>query len=392
MPPASIGLILSCRVNILSTKEPKNLLPLSKIMTHESPPRTQVKFSSSADRVASHALCWGYTANAMLMLSTIGITSLPAHAYDRATIRNRSLHQAIIQVNYPGCKNDSFIVPAATYSNGQLIEGVASAPTNRGGCLITWIAAVLIGSQNPVQRYESSGTSYSNFILQGSNSGYRIWSDQELAAENSRTREGKSPGFYITNKTIRPVSVALEQVGCLYYGTLKPGESFDRNTGAVWFTIKAHIQPDGQEPRKDWDCAKPVAAIVGAVLVGAVTAGYGAVPAAGTAAAALAPIAAGGTASVVAGAAIGGGLSSAAVHLSKATAEAAGTKLTPNGSAQLMGQYAGYEWPFRCDQKPTYEIRGGWGKPYTEKGEYYVDKGTQLQIVKTNDCGNKMMS
>lgn len=357
-------------------------------MTHESPLRTQVKLSSSANRVASHALCWGYTANAMLALSTIGITSLPVHAYDRATIRNRSLYPAIVQVNYPGCKNDSFIVPAATYSNGQLIEGVASAPTNRGGCLITWIAAVLMGSQNPVQRYESSGTSYSNFILQGSNSGYRIWSNQELAAEDARSREGKSPGFYITNKTNYPVSVALEQVGCLYYGTIKPGESFDRNTGAVWFTIKAHIQPDGQEPRTDWDCVKPVAAIVGAVLLSAVTAGYGAVPAAGTAAAALAPIAT----SAVTSAAVGAGLSTSAVVLSKATFAQAGTLLGPNGSAELKGQYAGYEWPFRCDQKPTYEIRGGWGGSIKNGDQYYFDKGTPLQIVKTNDCGNKMMS
>ena len=359
-------------------------------MTKESLPVTQANHSSTADRIAPHALCCGYTAHAILVLSAIGITSLPVHAYDRATIRNRSLYQATVEVNYPGCRNDKFVVPAATYTNGQLIEGVATAPTRRGGCLISWISAQLQGSQAPVQRYESSGTSYSNFILQGTNSGYRIWSNHELAAENSRSREGKSPGFYITNKTSWPVSVALQQVGCLYYGTIKPGESFDRNTGAVWFTIKANIQPDGKEPRTDWDCVKPVAVVVGTIVAAAATGGAAAwvgPAAAGSAAAALAPIATS-NAVIIANAAASAG----AVATLKMAAAQIGEALAPNGSEELKGQYAGYDWPFRCDQKPTYEIRGGWGKPQIDaQGNYYIDKGSQLQIVKINDCGNNMM-
>lgn len=279
-----------------------------------------------------------------------------------------------------------------------MVPGRATAPTNRGGCLITSISASLNGAKYPVTTYSSSGTSYSQFIIQGGDGNYRVWSNHELAAENAKSREGKSPGFYIVNKAKWPVSVALEQVGCLYYGTVKPGEVFNRNTGAVWFTIKANIAADGKEPRKDWDCVKPVAIIVGGILISAATAGaasFAALPAAGagTAAAALAPIATS-SAVIVAGAAVGGGAAGggAATGLAKLTATQIGEALAPNGAGELKGQYAGPDWPFRCDQKPTYEITGGWGMPGTDKnGNYAVDPGTPLKITKTNTCGNSMM-
>lgn len=315
-------------------------------------------------------------------------------AYPNATIRNRTKYRALVQVNYPGCRNDEFYVPAATFIKGETIEGFATAPTDRGGCLITWIAVTLEGWPGAVQRYESSGTGYSQFVIQSAESGYRIWSNQEIAAENAKKGEGigKSPGFYITNKTIWPVSVALDQVGCLYYGTLKPGEVFNKDTGAVWFTIKANIQADGKEPRTDWDCVTPVAEIVGAIIVTAATAGAGAfaelpAAAAGTAAAALAPIATS-SAVIISGAAVGGALTGALTM----TAKQIGELLTSTGKGELTGQYAGFEWPFRCDQKPTYEIKGGWGAPQKlPDGTWSVDKGTPLTIVKTNTCGNSMM-
>jgi|LakMenEpi03Aug12_release.lakeMendotaPanAssembly.Ray.scaffolds.fasta_scaffold314299_1 hypothetical protein len=333
-------------------------------------------------------------AHQVVTFSSFGLILSAGHAqaYARATIVNRALYPASVTINYPGCRNDTFMVPAASMQNGKLVEGSATAPTYRGGCLISWISAQLSGSNASVQNYTSSGTGYSNFIIQPSGSGYRVYSNQELAAENSQSRQGKSPGFYITNKTNWPVSVALEQVGCLYYGTIKPGESFNRDTGAVWFTIKANIQPDGKEPRTDWDCVKPVAAVVGTIIAGAATAGAAAwlaapAVAAGSAAAALAPIATS-NAVIIGSAAAGGG----AVATLKMGAEQIGQALQANSAGELKGQYAGYEWPFRCDQKPTYEIRGGWGRTQvTVDGNYVIDKGTPLQIVKTNDCGKNMM-
>lgn len=324
----------------------------------------------------------------------LAIPFASAFAYPRAEITNRAPFPARVIVRYAACRSDTFNVGASRLDKqGVLHAAVSVAPTNRGACLITSITATLSGTSRGVTTYTSSGTSYSQFIIAPTANDFRVYSSAELARENAATREGKSPGFFITNKTGWPVSIALEQVGCLYYDTLKPGETFNRNTGAVWFTIKANIQPDGKEPRTDWDCVKPVAAIVGAVLVSAVTAGaatFAALPAAGAAAAALAPIA---TSSAVI---IGSAAAGASVVTSAAgVAAAVGRSLDATGSTTLSGQYAGPDWPFRCDSKPTYEIVGGWGKPgYQMKGTetvYVVDPGTPLRIVKTNTCGNGMM-
>lgn len=327
--------------------------------------------------------------------AVIATISFSAHAYPNAMVTNKTEFTATGEINYASCKNDKF-----TVGPGQKWTG-----PNRGACLITWIRASLSGNPKTpgakpgaVQQYSSSGTSYSNFILQATDSNYRIWSNHELAAENAKTREGKSPGFHITNKTMWPVAIALEQVGCLYYDTLKSGETFNRDTGAVWFTIKANIQADGKEPRKDWDCIKPVAIIVGTIIASAATAGaatFASLPAAGASigAAALAPIATS-TAlivagSSVAGAAAGGGTATMVLKLS---AEEIGKRLEPTSAASLKGQYAGPDWPFRCAQKPTYEITGGWGKVGQDaSGNYAIDPGTALKIIKTNGCGNSMM-
>jgi len=76
----------------------------------------------------------------------------------------------------------------------------------------------------------------------------------------------------------------------------------------------------------------------------------------------------------------------------KRTAAEVGQDLDANSAAQLRGQYAGPDWPFRCDQKPTYEITGGWGLPGKDAaGNYAIDRGTAMKITKTNGCGNSMM-
>jgi hypothetical protein len=284
------------------------------------------------------------------------------------------------------CKDDRFSAPAGQLQKDGSIKAGYWEASSRGVCLITGIDASLAGADKAVASYSSSGTSYGNFIIQGTQSDYRVWSDHQLAAENAKTREGKSPGFYIVNKTRWPVSVSLEQVGCLYYGTIKPGEAFSRETGAVWFTIKANIQPDGKEPRSDWDCAKPVAAIVGSVLAAAATGGYGAFALPGVIAAAGGTMAAATTSTIAIAAASG-----TVATLAKFGVQQAGELLQENGAGSWKGQYAGPEWPFRCDQKPTYVISGGWNLNKSLDG-FVVDPGSELRLTKTNDCGNSMMS
>ena len=311
--------------------------------------------------------------------------SAPAMAYPLAKVRNRTIFRATGTVRYVShlCKDDWFSVPAGVLQeNGSIKEGFWQA-RRRGACLITRIDAQLQGADRGVTSYSSSGTSYGNFIIQGTQTDFRVWSDHELAAENARSIEGKSPGFHITNKTKWPISIALSQVGCLYYQTIQPGQVFRRNTGAVWFTIQASVQPDGKEPRTDWDCVAPVAAIIGAAVFAAATAGAGAflaAPAAGAAATG---------AVTVSGAAMAAGAKSLAGGLIIAI----GKVVAQNGSANLVGQYAGPEWPFRCDQMPTYEIVGGPGQPRRlPDGGFILEPGTPLRIIKVNDCGNSMMA
>jgi len=309
--------------------------------------------------------------------------------YPLAKIRNRTIFPATGIVRYVShlCRDDRFTVPAGVLQDGAIKEGFWQA-RRRGSCLIRRIDAQLRGAGRGVTSYTSSGTSYGNFIIQGTQTDFRVWSDHELAREDARSIEGKSPGFYITNKTIWPISIALSQTGCLYYQTIPRGGVFRRNTGAVWFTIQANIQPDGKEPRTDWDCVAPVATIVGSALIAAATAGTGVFLAVPAYAGALAPIATS-TAVTVSGAAMFAGGTSVTSGLLISM----GSVIAKNGSTHLVGQYAGPEWPFRCDQMPTYEIVGGPDPPIRlADGGFRVDVGTPLRIIKVNDCGNSMMA
>jgi hypothetical protein len=322
------------------------------------------------------------------LLATVGPSASASAAYPLATINNRAPYPATGVVHYSSllCRNDRFSVPAGQLQpDGMITPGVwrASKP---GWCLIKKIDATLDGADRGVTSYTSSGTSYSNFILQPTQNDFRIWSDHELAREDAKTREGKSPGFHIVNQTEWPVAISLEQVGCLYYGTLKPGEVFNRNTGAVWFTIRANIQPDGKEPRTDMQCVTPVAIVVGSVLLAAATGGYGAFAMPGVVAKAGGTMAAATKVTIMAGAKKGAGIA-----LAKFGVVQTGTLLADTGAGTWRGQYAGPEWPFRCDQKPTYVISGGWILDKTPDGRFIVGPGSQLRLTKTNGCGNSMM-
>jgi hypothetical protein len=322
-----------------------------------------------------------------LLLVLAALPMAAAHAYPRATIHNRTLYPARVEVNYPGCSNDKFNVPAATLkADGTLVEGVATAPTTRGGCLITWISATLTGAPSGVTRYTSSGTSYSQFIIAPTQTEFRVYSEQEYKAQTAT--EEMSPGFSIKNSTKWPLAVGLYQIGCLYHGLVHPGDKFERKTGAVWFTIRANIQPDGKDPVSDWNCAAPIAAVVGSVLLAAVTGG---------ASVAEIPAMAGSLAAIttsqavtISGAAVAAGAGAAAT--SSGVVTAIGTALLGSASGVKTGQYAGPDWPFRCDARPTYEITGGWGAIAPDgNGGYKIDPGPPLKITKTNSCGNSLM-
>ena len=317
-----------------------------------------------------------------------------AHAYDRVHINNFSTSSGVVEVDYLGCTKDVWAITPAIVGRNGIQPSSSHGPTTRGGCLVTKISASFghyvkangepyvftgfgFGGVQPVWKsdgievdsYNSSGTSYVNFtIVQRSEKRFRIMSDAEIKYENQGAN--MSPGFKIWNKTIWPLSIALSQVGCLYYDTIKPGQFFDRNTGAVWFTIQANISADGTETRTDWDCELPVLKVVGGIALSALSGGVFGV--AGVASATMTATA---------------GASAAA---SSATVMWAGKeifeqlKATSEGS--LKGQYAGPPYPFRCTNKPEYEITGGWGAPtINEKGEGVVPTGTPLKIQKINN-------
>ncbi len=190
-----------------------------------------------------------------------------------------------------------------------------------------------------------------------------------------------SPGFIIRNETIWPVQISLNQVGPLYFGVIEPGEYFVRNTGAVWFTVRASLFLDERSRITPQDAILPVAAIVGTVALAALTAGSAAFaggPALAAAGAAgvsgvtgLSSAAALATATA-ASSLVGAGFSaSAALVIGGAVVGGAGSALTATVTAALndifrkenisdsrAGVYAGPPWPFRRSVTP-WRVTGG---------------------------------
>lgn len=317
----------------------------------------------------------------LLMCLSVGF-SAQAWAYE---IINKTQYAVSGKVNKGIlCKVDYYsVAPMTTWSG------------DRGACLITGISASLTinGAAVSAQSYSSSGTSYGTFFITPTETDFRVWSSHEWQAEVG-DQGGKSPGFYIVNKTDWPYSIALSQAGCLYYGVVKSGEVWRRSTGAFWFTINAGISPDGKETRTDWDCVKPVAIIVGGVAIAAITGGYGAfaaLPAATAAtsigAAGLAGIATSSTVMVAAGAA--GTATATALSIS---AKQIGELIGKNGQGQLKGQFAGPEWPFRCNQMPVYHLTGGPSLKMVDGKPTMGDFDRPLNIYKQNTCGNSLMA
>jgi len=110
---------------------------------------------------------------------------------------------------------------------------------------------------------------------------------EEKVAKTYTSPTLRKPGFLIRNETDFDLDISLNQVGPLYYGVVKPGETFIRDTGAVWFTIEASVNIDGVPKYDDWDCVAPAVKFTADVL-SAVFAGGAALAARGGVAAAYA--------------------------------------------------------------------------------------------------------
>ncbi|WP_298117075.1 hypothetical protein [Flavobacterium sp.] len=187
-----------------------------------------------------------------------------------------------------------------------------------------------------------------------------------------------TPGFQIKNDTQWPLIISLNQVGPLYYELVQPGQVFRRDTGAVWFTVKARISPNNTLDIDTWDCVWPIAAIVGGVLLGAVTGGYSAF--------------AGVAGSLGASALVSGGALSLSSIVIEGTVAGALATMTPamgakaladifEGSSDLSsaGEYAGPPWPFREDMNMQ-TITGGPKASIGADGKIVLSKGEPLRL------------
>jgi len=343
-------------------------------------------------------------------------------AYDQVRIFNYANVPATANIIYAGCRHDTLELPPAAANKDAIIPSWQEVPAGhyeqhhthisrwwkwdspRGGCLVTRIDINFQGGNYSVDSYRSSGTSYSEFhILQRSASRFRVMSKQEMNQPDSAEM---SPGFKIHNRSTIPLTISLDQVGCLYYqNNVQPGGTFDRNTGAVWFTIRAKLF-DVNHQTTDWACAEPVLEYVGAALVAAFTAGYGDAIYAAVFGSEVAT-AAGGAA--VAGEAVAAN-SAFTTMLKEAVKKwalsgaliAAGTvaqkNYTANTATSKAGEYAGPPFPFRCTLKPEYAITGGpdWsllkGAKTDEEMQQKITEALSgnfpLKITKLNSCGS----
>ena len=226
------------------------------------------------------------------LLSIIGFHNSSIADYPQVRIYNYANVPATANIIYAGCRHDTLELPAAGANKDSIlpswqevqayhyeqhhthIDRWKKYDSPRGLCLVTKIDINFHGGSYSVDSYKSGGTAYSEFhILQRSASRFRVMSREEMTQEQAGN--DMSPGFKIHNRSSIPLTISLDQVGCLYYlNNVQPGETFDRNTGAVWFTIRAKLFDAGHQTT-DWACAEPVVEFVGAALVAAFTAGLG---------------------------------------------------------------------------------------------------------------------
>ena len=355
---------------------------------------------------------------------SIGFSDTVNASYAQVRVHNFAPVPVTANIIYAGCRHDSLYIPAAI-KHGDKITPTSAAKSAghyeqhhkhiwrwwksddpRGSCLVTRIDVSFHGKYEgktlSVDSYRSSGTSYSQFgIYQRSATRFRVMSNAEIRAEKNTA--GMSPGFKIHNRSTIPLTISLDQVGCLYYeNNVLPGQTFDRDTGAVWFTIRAKLY-DPKQRTNNWACAEPVIEYVGGALMAAATMGAGLAWTAGAEAAVAAGAEAGAAAAAESAAEsimssmakeaikkilVGAGLTSMGVAFAD--------DLAANTAATNKGEYAGPPWPFRCKHKPEYEITGGpdWSKLKGAKTQAEVDERmiqafsseSPLKITKINGC------
>ena len=412
--------------------------------------------------------------------------------YPVVTIKNYTRANVYGEVEYSSefCADDTYTVRRATFDEkGKLVKPGVWKALSRGVCLVDGITADGYGANKEVPKrellkkitpYDSTGTSYSQFGIQLYGGGYRVYGEEEFKTEQSRQNSVKSPGFKIHNRTNYPVNVSLEQAGCLYHGIINPevdgGKPFVRNTGSIWFDVRAKLVPFGAPETSDWECIEPVAQIVFDVATtlignpGLATAIQNAAKAGGKmvmnaiVGEAVKDVAKASTKELIKNA-LKAGVRKGSTYvveksaliinmtkreLAEAAAEQTGTffakqggkfliaNVIPNQSFEVAldktainklkklslldptsdideyskamddytdtfnelselqweaakpirevvrrAEFSGYEWPFRCDRMPEYEITGG-----PEALDW--TKGTPLIIRKLNTCGNDL--
>ena len=327
----------------------------------------------------------------VVLWSCVPIAS--AMAYPKPSMTNWAPFGITVWFHYSVCSTAKFHVPAARDDGkGGTIPGHANGGS-ANACLLTKITTSNDpGSNVPVDVYLSSGTGYRDFVISPAKEDGTEW--WIVASRNWHNpvqgTAGMSPGFAITNKTKWPVAVSLGQVGCLYHDVLKPGESMNRSTGAVWFTAWAKIVPDGKDPDNDLSCAAPIVSVTTAVLMGFATGGIA--EWAGLTAAATTEQVGAAWSILIPSSAVKSGASSIALQGGSLAAQNILKTLVAHQWVQHAGQYAGPPWPFRCAQKPMYDITGGWGTTKVDAdGNLTIDTGSPLLLTKVSTCGNNMM-
>ncbi|TGO80138.1 hypothetical protein BELL_0014g00270 [Botrytis elliptica] len=193
------------------------------------------------------------------------------------------------------------------------------------------------------------------------------------------------PDIYIHNRTCLPLSLALTQVGPLYYeNNVLPGHSMKRHVGSVHFTIQAKVFNRTTESK--FDEKDNILPILG-LTIGALTLGAGGALVAATGATVLASVAG-----------IGAGLgSSVAVPAWSATAIAIGSPIVQAGTMVGVGTTAGMVMSNMKDGKKVVDSMGWYmgfserhfyigGGPKADKaGEYWIfDPGTMTDFYVTD--------
>jgi hypothetical protein len=332
------------------------------------------------------------------VFTSIGF-SQSANAYAQVRVYNFAPVPVTVNIIYAGCRHDTLNIPAAKHHGDKITPTSAMKSAGhyeqhhthiwrwwkkddpRRACLVTKIDASFhgkhLGKSFTASSYKSSGTGYSQFgIYQRSETRYRVMSNAEIKKE--RVTAHMSPGFIIHNRSTIPLTISLDQLGCLYYeNNVKPGQTFDRNTGAVWFTIRAKLY-DPKQRTSNWSCAKPILEVIGGAILSAATAGFFA-------------------AAEASSVAIAAGAGAIATGMAKKTLGAAAeANLEANTNVSLKGAYAGPPWPFRCKIKPEWEITGGppfgelkglTGKQASQKAVDLFTGKHPLRLRKINKCG-----